>query len=372
MVRTSSSAPRMGFSTSLLDREPAPRRVLIFQTAFLGDLVLTLPLIDAVHAAWPETRLHVVAIPSTRDLLLRHPAVDGVLVYDKRGRDRGLFGLRRMVHRIRALNADLVLSPHRSFRTGLLLFLASIPRRVGFANTPGASFYTRRVTRDLDQHEGARNLALLGKEALDRFSPLPRLAPDKEVGEQVDAWLASHGLENGDFVCIAPGSVWATKRWPRDSWAAVARMLRDGDKLPVVIVGGPDDRPLGEGIATELGEGIVNAAGEFRVPASAELLRRARLLITGDTAPLHLGVAVETPVLALFGPTVPAFGFAPTGERDRVLGLDLECRPCAIHGSDECPLGHHHCMLHLQPSAVHTVARDMLARSSTSGQDGEA
>jgi len=363
VAATSDNAPRTGLRTPLLDREPAPRRVLIFQTAFLGDLVLTLHLIDAVREAWPDTRLFVVAIPSTRELLERHPAVDGVLVYDKRGRDHGLFGMRRMVHRIRALHADLVLSAHRSFRTGLLLFLSSIPRRVGFAGTPGASFYTHRVPRDLDQHEGARNLALLGKGALERFSPLPRLAPDGPAAEEVDNWLKERALQEGRFVCIAPGSVWATKRWPRASWTTLARMLRDGDHLPVVIVGGPDDR--------ELGDGIHNAAGDFRVPASVELLRRARLLVTGDTAPLHLGVAAETPVLAIFGPTVPAFGFAPTGEFDRVIGLDLDCRPCAIHGSDECPLGHHHCMLHLQPSQVHATALDMLGRiEDASGGEG--
>jgi heptosyltransferase-2 len=161
-----------------------------------------------------------------------------------------------------------------------------------------------------------------------------------------DAWLASHGV-GSDFIALAPGSVWATKRWPY--YAELAAGL---DRTSV-IVGGADDAELAQVIVDGAGGRAVSAAGALSLRGSAALIQRASVLVTNDSAPLHLATAVGTPVVALFGPTVPEFGFGPRHPGDIVLGHDqLPCRPCSKHGPPACPLGHHRCMRDLSVTAV--------------------
>ena len=149
-------------------------------------------------------------------------------------------------------------------------------------------------------------------------------------------------------MAIAPGSIWATKRWP-----GYAELVSSLDR-PAVIIGGRDDGRLAGEVMALVPDRAHSAAGELGLRASAALLSRAAVLVTNDSAPLHLATAVGTPIVALFGPTVPGFGFGPRGPRDRVVEhLSLGCRPCSAHGPQVCPLGHHRCMREL---SVETVA----------------
>jgi heptosyltransferase-2 len=146
---------------------------------------------------------------------------------------------------------------------------------------------------------------------------------------------------------MAPGSVWGTKRWP---YYGELASRTDGQ---IVIVGGREDAPLAQSIVQSTGGRAVSAAGALSLRESAALIRRARVLVTNDSAPLHLATAVGTPVLALFGPTVPEFGFGPRRPGDVALGhAELSCRPCSRHGPQVCPLGHHRCMRDLSVEAV--------------------
>jgi len=157
------------------------------------------------------------------------------------------------------------------------------------------------------------------------------------------------------FVAIAPGSIWATKRW--NKFPALAAML---DTF-VVTVGGPEDRVLGDEVVAQARAGGINAAGALPLRISAALIGRAAALVTNDSAPLHMAQATGTPTVALFGPTVPAFGFGPRGPRDLVLEVDgLACRPCSVHGPRVCPLGHHHCMTQLDVFRVHEALQPLL------------
>jgi heptosyltransferase II len=165
---------------------------------------------------------------------------------------------------------------------------------------------------------------------------------DHAVAER---WLAEARVRRG-FVALAPGSIWGTKRWP--GFEELAARLGS-----VVVVGGPDDRALGDAVAAAGGAGSANAAGAMPLRASAALLARASVLVTNDSAPLHLATAVGTPIVAVFGPTVPAFGFGPRGARDALLEVEgLTCRPCSLHGPQVCPLSHHRCMREISVEAV--------------------
>lgn len=313
---------------------------LVIQTAFLGDVVLSTPLLSAL--AERHGAVDVVTTPLAAPLLETHPAVRQVFPYDKRGADRGWGGLKSLARRLREQAYAQAYLPHRSLRSAALAMLARIPARIGFAG--GWSFlYTEARPKPRTGHETDRLMALAnGAPGLYR----PHLRPTSEDQQVAD------GLISGDFVALAPGSIWGSKRWPY--YAELASKLA----AAVVVVGGPDDAALGNEIvrAVEGGQGrsrAVNACGRLTLRQSAALIGRARLLVTNDSAPLHLATAMGTPVVAVFGPTVTEFGFGPLRPGDVALGVEgLACRPCSPHGPPACPLGHHRCMRELTVSAV--------------------
>ncbi len=324
--------------------EDAPRRsaVLVIQTAFLGDVVLTTPLLSALASQYGP--VDVVTTPAAAGLLETHPAVREVIRYDKRGTDAGLRGFWRVASRLRARWYDRAVLPHRSWRSATLALAANIPERTGFADAAPAVTYTTRIPRAKRGHEVERLLALASPGA-DQPPPvsLALVPADFAVA---DDWLAGRGLAPG-FVALAPGSVWATKRW---SYYPELAAALDG---PVVVVGGPDDVALADMIVARAPDRVHSAAGALNLRASAALIARARALVTNDSAPLHLGTAVGTPVVAIFGPTVPEQGFGPRGASDIVLGHPaLSCRPCSAHGQQVCPLLHHRCMRELTVETV--------------------
>ncbi len=315
---------------------------LVIQTAFLGDVVLTTPLLSALAAL--HGPVDVVTTPVAAPLLETHPAVRTVIPYDKRGKDGGWGGVRNLARRLRGEGYARAYLPHRSLRTAALAFLARIPTRIGFAG--GWSFlYTEARPKPRTGHETVRLMALADG-APGVYPPQLRATPE-------DAEAAAR-LIAGPFVAIAPGSIWGSKRWPY--FGELARQLTV--HAPVVVVGGPDDVGLGEEIrrAAEGGEGrqkVVNACGKLTLRQSAALIGRANALVTNDSAPLHLATAMGTPVVALFGPTATEFGFGPLRPGDVALGIDsLQCRPCSSHGPPRCPLGHHRCMRELTVAAV--------------------
>ncbi len=322
---------------------------LVIQTAFLGDVVLTTPLLEAL--AERHGPVDVVTTPGAVQLLETHPAVRRVLRHDKRGAARGLGGIRRLAAELRAAGYARAYLPHRSWRSGLVALLAGIPERIGFADAPARWCYTRRVPRPREAHETARLLALVGEDGPRR----PTLGLTATDHATAAAWLETVGI-GGRFVALAPGSIWGTKRW--DKYPELAGTL----DLPVVVLGGPEDRALAEGVVAAARHGGASAAGVLPIRASAAVLARAVALVSNDSLPLHLAQAVGVPTVALFGPTVPAFGFGPQGARDVIVELgDLACRPCSPHGPARCPLGHHRCMVDLDLDRVRAALTPLLS-----------
>ncbi|HUQ45550.1 MAG TPA: lipopolysaccharide heptosyltransferase II [Gemmatimonadaceae bacterium] len=329
---------------------------LVVQTSFLGDSVLTTPLLAQLANRGP---VDVVTTPAAASLLANHPAVRTVIPYDKRGDDRGLIGLWRLARRLRETGYDVAFLAQGSWRSAALALLAGVPARVGFATSAGRWLYTKRVAYRDHLHHAARLLMLArpnGREPTPE-ELRPSLAPGAAERAEVDAFLRERGVGPGDrLVAVAPGSVWGTKRWPfypqlAQALAATAR---------VVVVGSGADSPLAAEILAGA-PGALDATGALSLLASAELIGRCGVLVTNDSAPMHLASAMGTPTVAIFGPTVPAFGFGPLAPRSEVVGHEaLPCRPCDRHGPQRCPLGHHRCMRELPPSVVAERARALL------------
>ncbi len=348
-------------------------RVLVFHTAFPGDIVLALPLLQTLRAQQGVSRVAVVVTPSAAGLLENHPAVDDVIVYDKRGNDRGMSGVLRLSRRLRARQYDVALVPHRSLRSAATAFLAGISRRVGFTTSAGRWLLTDRVRYNRHDHEVQRNLKLLGPLGLRPPEyGTPSLYPDDRDREVVERLLRGYQsrsprFDPGRLVALAPGSVWTTKRWPQERYEELGRSLVTGG-FSVALIGGPEDRQLCESIAEAVSpEAVLIAAGDLSLLQSAELIRRCRVAVSNDSAPMHLAVAVRTPVIAIFGPTVPEFGFAPRGEHDIVLGVPhLACRPCSIHGGASCPIKSFDCMVDISAETVCNHIQNLLNGTTNS------
>ncbi len=318
---------------------------LVIQTAFLGDVVLTTPLLAALAAR--HGPVDVVTTPAAAPLVETHPAVRRVVPYDKRGRDRGWAGLRALARRLRTERYERAYLPHRSLRTAALALLARVPARIGF-HDGWPFFYTEVRRRPAEGHEVDRLLALAQQPAA-AYAPTLHPTPDDERAAGVV--LAGAGIgEGAAFVALAPGSIWGSKRWPY--YGELARRL--AGQVPVVVLGSPDDAELGEEIVRAVrAVRAVNACGKLTLRQSAALIARARVLVTNDSAPLHVATAMGTPIVAVFGPTLPEFGFGPIRSGDIALGVaGLDCRPCSRHGPPRCPLGHHRCMRDLAPEVV--------------------
>ena len=331
---------------------------VVLQTAFLGDTILTTPLIAHLAAAGP---VHVVTTPAGATLLANNPGIASVIVYDKRGADAGMSGLRRVAGAVRATGARTGLLAQGSLRTAALARLAGLTQRIGFVTSPGRVLYTRRIAFRRDLHHAQRLLMLApgSHDAPPSEVIRPALYPGDRERQEVLALLAQQGVrDDTPLVALAPGSVWATKRWP--AYDGLAQRLAEGGLLRdgrIVVIGGAADAPHAAAIADALAvlgaPAPIDATGRLSLLASAALIGRATVLVTNDSAPLHLASAMNTPTVALFGPTVPAFGFGPLADARVVLGHEgLTCRPCDAHGPTQCPLGHWRCMRELDVERV--------------------
>ena len=340
-----------------------PEKVLVVQTAFLGDLVLTLPLIQAIKDTLPAARVWALVIPDTAEILTNHPATDGYFVYDKRGIQRGFWAFRQMVRRVRKGRFDLAVIPHRSFRSALLVFLAGIPQRVGFRASAGFYLFNRHVPRRHEVHEVERNLDLWRALGFRFQLRPPRIYPRDEDLREAQEFLARQGISGGQTVVgVAPGSVWPTKRWLPEGFARVIRELREKRGVEVILLGGSADRELCRQIAQRAGGDISIAAGELSLLSAAALMESCRLVLSNDSAAAHLATAAGRPVVAIFGPTVPSLGFTPFGKKHLIVQKKLYCRPCGVHGGRTCPRGNFACMKGIDPQEVFNAVCTVLDR----------
>ncbi|MBN2366648.1 MAG: lipopolysaccharide heptosyltransferase II [Calditrichaeota bacterium] len=338
------------------------KKILILQTAFIGDVILTTPLLRVCAEKFPTAQIHFITIPASRNTVETLPYIYKLWIYDKRGKDAGLANLIRFSRKLKKEKFDLALIPHRSLRSALLVYFARISRRIGFDTSSGSFLFSDKVKYSGEGHEINRNLKL--------FEPLnieinekqfPEIHPDETDRKIISDWLQQNGLGTlKPLVCMAPGSIWFTKRWIPEYWATLSeRLTQQG--YSVVFVGSSVDHPLIQNIIEMINSPVYNASGLFTVRQSAELIRRSILLISNDSAPTHIGVSVKTPVLTIFGSTVPTFGFYPCGENDRVAEIEnLPCRPCTDHGREKCPLKHFKCMKDLYPDHVFEIAEEMI------------
>ena len=325
-----------------------PRRILVIQTAFLGDIVLTIPLLRALRKYRRKTELFFLTTPSGYSLLEDQRIVDQIIVYDKKGVDKGGTALFDKMKEVRACSIDMVLSPHRSFRSGLIALFSGAKYRIGYNLSHLLPFYNVRVGRDKGRHEIDRILSLLDP-----------LGIKVSEGERFPSLVARNAIRQEKLIGIAPGSTWGTKQWTQEGYAELIKRLHEKG-FRMVLIGNKDDAAVADRIKVIAGVGLDDMTGKTGLKELRELLSSIRLLISNDNGAMQVAQALNTPIAALFGPTVPEQGFAPIRPNTVVIeSKGLYCRPCSAHGPMECPEGHFLCMKSITPDAVCKVVEEM-------------
>lgn len=340
-------------------------QILVIQTAFLGDVILTLPLINGLRQNLPHAYISVLVIPQTKEILEGHPAIDEIIVFDKKGKERSWPAFLRLVKKIKAHHFDVIFLPHRSFKSALLAYLAKISRRIGFDISEGALLLTDRIEyrQGIQVHEIERNLDLLKSLNLKEREPEFGLAVSEEMIRENLELLDQHQIVASDLVIgINPGSVWPTKRFPVEKYAALADKLINTLKAKVVIVGSEADVDVAKKMEKNMRELPINLVGKTTVKQLLPLLKRFNVLVTNDCGAMHIAVALGVPVVAIFGPTTAALGFYPYNRHDIIVEKNLPCRPCGRHGSRRCPKKHFGCMKLITVSEVFDAVKRRLER----------
>jgi heptosyltransferase-2 len=332
---------------------------LVIQTSFLGDVILTTPLIAELAKRGP---VDVLVTPQGATVLANNPAIRTTMRYDKRGTYGSALGLWQTVKSIRTRRPyDTAYLAQGSFRSGLLAVLTGAKERIGFASSTGHVLYSKQVPYRPDRHHAERLWSLSMTECADPPSGeqiRPRLYPSDADRRAVDLVLRRTDASDSTFVALAPGSAWGTKRWPY--YVDLAKRL--ADDFQIAVVGSSEDGETAREIADALPAGaVIDGTRGLSLLASAELIGRAQAIVTNDSAPQHLASAMGTPTLTIFGPTVPEFGFGPLAGRHATAGHEtLSCRPCHRHGPQRCPLGHWRCMRELTTEYVASLLTEVL------------
>jgi lipopolysaccharide heptosyltransferase II len=329
--------------------------VLAVRFSSIGDILLTTPLLRAIRHTHPGARITVLTKRAYLPLLSHNPNVYRVLGLAP-GRS-----LTSLATELRGEEYTHLLDLHDNLRSRMLRML--VPGR-------WRTYPKHRLARALliyakrNRYRDRRPVAERYFSAARDLHVLPDGAPPEffigpEAAGEVTGWLGSLGLHpESSIVAVAPGAAHATKRWPVGHWRAlIERIVRDGSA--VVIVGGPDDAPLAAKLAKDGRGRVATAAGAFGLQGTGALLQRARALVSGDTGVMHMASGVGTPVVALFGPTVEAFGFFPYTKLSTVLELPLPCRPCSTQGGPRCPLGHHRCLIDIEAGTAYEALRQL-------------
>ncbi len=327
-------------------------------------MVLTIPLVKVMKEFQNNIELDFICIPETANLLIDNPSINEIIVYDKKGTDKGFTGLLKIIKKIREKKYDIVLSPHRSYRSALISFLSNSHNRISFDISSLGYLYTHKVKYLQDVHEIIRNLKLLEPLGIQKTEIVrPDLFPGEVDKTTVKKLLKSHGINNTDrFVVVAPGSIWYTKRFPEEKFVKLLNYFSEDD-IKIVLIGSKSDYELCDRILNaSTNKLIYNLAGELSLLQTAVLINKGQLLITNDSAPLHIANSVGTDVLAIFGATVTDFGFYPYGKNDVVFEINgLDCRPCGIHGGSKCPVKTFDCMLRIDEKEIYRTALKLLS-----------
>lgn len=316
------------------------QKILVIQTAFIGDAVLATAIVEKLHAFYPGAKIDFLVRKGNEALFRDHPFLNEVLVWVKT--ENKFLNLLKMLSRIRKKKYDVVVNVQRFAATGFLTAFSAAKMKIGFDKNPLSFLFTKRIRHIISNasqplHEIDRNQMLI-EELTDAVPLKPRLYPSSNDFTKVS------DLKRKDYIVIAPASVWFTKQYPADKWVAFINLV--SPSINVYLIGAPADTHLCEQIRSQSTHpAVYNLCGQYNFLESAALQKDALMNYVNDSAPMHFASAVNAPVCAVYCSTLPSFGFGPLSDKSFIIETreKLDCRPCGLHGQKACPKGHFKC-----------------------------
>lgn len=311
------------------------KKILVIQTAFIGDVILATGVIEKFHRQFPNAGIDIVVRKGNESLLKNHPFIGHVYVWDKKNKWSGLY---QIIREVRVQKYDLAVNLQRFTASAILTILSGAKQTAGFRSNFLSVFFNHSVKHRIGdfnnpgQHEIERNQVLISKYAPGNAARPVLYPPETEAS-----------LMSEKFITISPASVWYTKQTPEQVWIDLINGIQN---YKIYLLGAPGDRDLCERIRTASNNSRVESmAGRMSLLQSAALMKHAAMNYTNDSAPMHLASAVNAPVTAVYCSTIPEFGFGPLSDRSFIVQhkTKLTCKPCGIHGHRECPEMHFNC-----------------------------
>ena len=345
-----------------------PSKILIIQTAFIGDVIFTTPLIREVKQRWADSHLTVMVSPRGEFVIRNNPHVDDIIILDKRGEHRKWRGLNKKIQEIQADKFDLVIAPHRSWRSAYIAWKCGARKRVGFRKGLGRWVYSPSVPYSIKRESRyvERKLDLIRAMGINPNSSNVEMFVGDSDRQEVNQIVDAEGIADKPLAALNPGSQWATKQWPLEYYLELGSRLGEELGLQVVLLGSPAEREMLDWLEQHMEPKPLNRAGDS-LGLAAAWLQRCDVYVGGDTGPTYMAVAVGTKhVMALYGPTPEnVFDFR---NGDEVIFKDgLRCRPCSPHGPRVCPIGTLECQTGIWVGRVF----DVIAHKSEKEPSGE-
>ncbi len=339
------------------------RKIGVWQTAFLGDAVLTLPLLRALKDHYPNAEIHFFVRAGVESLFTGQPEITQVHPFAKRGKQKTLGAAIRFGRKLSREDFDLWISTHKSLRSALVAVATGIKCRIGY-NAPWGNrlAYTETVDRQFDKLEEIERLHQL-LQPLGINAPAPKaqlVLPESVCNDAEQFW--QNNCDDRPVLGIHPGSTWPTKCWPVEYFSTIIDKATEAG-AQVILFAGPHEIHVAERVMAgthAASRNICNLAGQLSLPQLAAYLGKLTACLTNDSGPMHLAWTQDVPLVALFGPTVKTLGFFPRGANSFVAEVPMDCRPCGLHGPRQCPKAHHDCMRQLSPAIVWEQLRQKL------------
>ncbi|MBT7040332.1 MAG: glycosyltransferase family 9 protein [Bacteroidetes bacterium] len=312
-------------------------KILIIQTAFLGDVILATALVEKLKQQHPSCSIDFLLAKGNESLLENHPLLRKIIVFDKKNKKYS--NLIHILQEVRREKYSHVVNVHRFLSSGLITAFSKAKYKIGFQKNPLSSLFSKAVDHQINQdsrlHEVDRNQTLI-EELTDSVAAKPKLYPSIS-----DYETTTH---SAPYICIAPASIWFTKQLPIDKWIALIDYFEP--QMRIFLLGSKNDQELCFNIQKQTKHNNVEVvAGKFSLLQSVALMEKAKMNYVNDSAPQHLASAINAPLTVFFLSTIPAFGFGPLSDQSMIIETKhtLSCRPCGLHGKKECPEKHFKC-----------------------------
>lgn len=312
-------------------------KILIIQTAFIGDVILATPVIEAISNANSSIIIDMLIRSSNKGILAGHPKINKLWLWNKS--ESKLVSQLKLISEFRKQKYDVIINLQRFMSSGIFTAFSGAKQRIGFDKNPLSFTFSTKVPHIIEKgiHEVDRNLDLV-KSVFPEANAKMKLYPSEKDYESVKKY------KSGKYIVLAPTSVWFTKQYPANKWVEFINQINED--VDIYMIGGPDDsNAINSIIKLANSKKIVNLCGKLTILQSAALMKDALMNYVNDSAPQHMASAMNAHCTAIFCSTITDFGFGPMSDDSVVVECDepLDCKPCGLHGRAECKEGHFNC-----------------------------